>query len=208
MADWRRVLDILNLPDEPAVLVGAPRGDSAVVQSLLEVRPSARITILGVVLPDTAQWGSAPVVAPGELSSAVATGSVDAILLDHAMDDIVIDALSRHEGLGPRQSGRGEYSPWARALRAYWRTGDLEEVAAPFFVGLMKDCQSALRRCGKIVIHHRIVGSDLIAGQPMDLYAEYIQLARRWVKAPSLLLREAPLDSFDPQWWLCLESES
>ncbi len=202
------MLDVLDLPEHPAVLVSAPEGDVSVVQALMALRPQAQVTAVEVVSREgrgTEPHSAIQAVALRDVATAVRPGTVDAALFDHALDDIVIEALSRHERLGPRDPAAGEYSAWARAVRAYWRTGDLEEVAAPFFVSLMEGCQPLLRASAKIVHHHRVLGADLVAGQPMDLYTQYIELARQWIRLSPLRLREIVLDSLDPQWWLCLE---
>lgn len=202
---------MLDLPERPEVLVAAPQGEASVVQALMALRPSARATAVDVSPPEGGgkeRHSPIQAVALSDLAAVVRPGTVDAALFDHAIDDIVIEALSRHEELGPRDAAAGEYSPWARAVRAYWRAGDLEEVAAPFFVSLMEGCQPLLRRSAKIVHHHRVLGADLVAGQPMDLYTQYIELARGWIRHSPLRLREIALDSLDPQWWLCLERDS
>jgi hypothetical protein len=202
---------MLDLPERPEVLVAAPQGDASVVQALMALRPSARATAFEVVPREgrgKRRHNAIPAVTLRDLAAVVRTGTVDAALFDHAIDDIVIEALSRHEELEPRDAASGEYSPWARAVRAYWRAGDLEEVAAPFFVSLMESWQPLLRTSAKIVHHHRVLGADLVAGQPMDLYTQYIELARRWIRYSPLRLREIALDSLDPHWWLCLEPDS
>ncbi len=195
MSHWYRALEPLNLPERPRILLAAPHGDTHVVAPLLELRPLAEVIPLRIARQ---QEDRACPVPAGE-------NSIDAALFDHAVDDMVIEALCHHEGMDLPEAAGGEYSPWVRALRVYWRAGDLEEVTAPVFVAVLQSCQRALRSPGKIVFHHRVFGADLGAGQPMDLYTEYIALARKWVRDSSLRLREVALDRLDPQWWLCLE---
>jgi hypothetical protein len=209
--DWHRVLQAVDLPERAVTLVTAPHGEASVAAALTQLRPSAQTTTL-CIAPGK-RFGKAGVlshrtVTAEQLPSVLGEASVDASLFDHALDDVVVEALAHQEGFRSYESGEGEYAPWARALRAYWRSGDLEEVAAPFFLGLMAACLRVLRPSAPIILHHRVLDADLLAGQPMDLYTEYVQLARRWVKGSTLGVHEMPLDSLDPQWWLCLQRDS
>ena len=208
-ADWRPVLQLLGLPHAPRVLAAAPHGSKDLADVIRSVRPRARIVVvdIGAERTGVGERYTVPAerVALEQLRTSLAADSLDLIVFEHAMDDIVLEAVARHEDLGPDEEEPGEYSPRPRALRAYWRSGDLEEVAAPFFVDVLADCRGVLASSGRIVLHHRIVDADLVTGQPMEVYAEYIQLARRWIADSAVELREVPVDSLHPQWWLCLE---
>jgi len=207
-AEWSRLLHLLSLPPEPAVLVAAPDSDD-VMQALADARPRARVTLLDVT-PESRPAPAAPVahripLIPGR-DLDLAEGSFDLALLDHAIDDIVVEAVAHHEGIHLDPHGdRGQYSPRPRALRAYWRSGDLEAVAAPALVRVVQSCLRALRPSGRMVFHHHVAEAHLVAGHPFDLYTEYLPLARRWIADAGIDLREIALDSFDQAWWMCLE---
>ncbi len=208
VADWRPVLRLLRLPRAPRVLVAAPHSPEDVADAIRSVRRRARIFVVDV----GAERGGvgerhrvpAKCLALEKLRTSLAADSLDLIVFEHAMDDIVLEAVARHEGLGPDEEEPGEYSPRPRALRAYWRSGDLERIAVPFFIDLLAECQNLLASSGRIVFHHQIRDADLVTGQPMEVYAEYIRLARRWIADSAVQLREVPVDSLHPQWWLCL----
>ena len=207
-AEWPRLLHLLSLPAEPAVLVAAPDSDD-VMQALADARPRARVTLLDVT-PEPRPAPAAPVahripLIPGS-DLDLAEGSFDLALLDHAIDDIVVEAVAHHDGIHLDPHGdRGEYSPRARAVRAYWRSGDLEAVAAPALVRVVQSCLRALRPSARMIFHHRVVDAHLAGGHPFDLYTDYLPLARRWIAKARIDFREIALDSFDPAWWMCLE---
>ncbi|MCJ7752876.1 MAG: hypothetical protein MUQ65_17610, partial [Armatimonadetes bacterium] len=136
----------------------------------------------------------------------LAERSLDLVVFDHAIDDIVVEAVAHHEGIHTDPHGeRNEYSPRPRAVRAYWRSGDLEAVAAPALVRVVQSCLQALHPSAPMVFHHCVVDTHLVGGHPLDLYTEYLPLARRWITEAGIDLREIALDSFDPAWWMSLE---
>lgn len=208
-ADWRPVLQLLGLPRTPKVLVAAPHSPRGLADVIRSVRPRARIVMVDMAAERRGVGGRCTVpaerVALEEFGTSLAADSLDLVVFEHAMDDIVLEAVARHEGLGPEEEEPGEYSLRPRALRAYWRSGDLERVAAPFFVDVLAGCRRALASFGRIVLHHRIRDADLATGQPMEVYAEYLHWARRWIADSAVQLREVMVDSLHPQWWLCLK---
>jgi hypothetical protein len=200
------VLKLLSLPPEPSILIGAPDTEDALLGLVWGRYPGAACSALDVrgAAPGDWQTASKRIDSDGLQD----LGHVfDLVLFDHAIDDIVVEAVSRSEGLGSGGATQGEYAPRPRAVRAYWRAGELESVAAPEFLSRMQACARALRPNGQIILHHRVEEAHLREGQPMDLYTEYVPLARRWLREGKVGLREASLDSLDPQWWLCLRAE-
>jgi hypothetical protein len=203
---WARVLELLRLPAEPSILIAAPDTEDAFVRLVLRHHPSVRCSVLE--LP-----GADPVPSSGESRRLDAAhlkhlGRVfDVALFDHALDDIVAQAVARTEGIDPKDTAQGEYAPRPRAIRSYWRSGELESVAAPAFISIAEACSQALRPNGCLIFHHRVENAHLAEGQPMDLYTEYVPLARRWLRNQEIGLTEVSLDSLDPQWWLCLTAK-
>lgn len=207
-AEWTRLLDLLNLPAEPAALVAAPDGDT-VLQALAGLRPRVQLTLLDLTpdprpAPVASVARRLPLLPSRDLH--LPESSLDLAIFDHAIDDIVVEAIADHDGIPPDAPGdRGEYSPRPRAVRAYWRSGDLDTIAAPALLRIVRSCLLALRPSAPMLFHHRVVDAHLTGGHPLELYAEYLSLARRWIADAGLELREVPLDSFDPAWWMCLK---
>ena len=205
-AQWHRVFEILNLPVEPDVVLAAPGAEQPVRDALAQVRPAARVAAL--------ELGPGPALERADhprlpldldrLARILTPGSVDLILLDHALDDIVLRVVAQHDGIELTDEPQGEYSAGPRALRAYWRSGDLEGVVAPRLLALLGVFERALRESGGLILHHWVVGGDLLVGQPFELYSEYVPVVRRWIEHASLSFREEKLDGLDPHWWLWL----
>lgn len=191
---WVRIFEIVGLPPDPLVLAVAPRGTGAIAQALRAAAPAARLTELTIAPRDR----GLPLTLP--------EGPFHLALFDHAIDDIVCAAVAAEEGAGVDPEGRVADPPAAaRCLRAYWRAGELDQIAAPAVTALVDLCRAALRPHGRFVFAHQVFDSDLRLGQPLEVYADYIPLARKWIAEAGLPLRELTLDGLDPHWWLCLE---
>ena len=214
-SSWIRIFEVLGLSSEPLVLAVAPRGSGAIAEALSRVAPHAHITALHVTPchpddPVRARDLPLPVeqiaaTAP-DLPTRLSVHAFDLALFDHAIDDIICAAIAAKEGIapGPGRAAR-DPQPVMRALRAYWRTGELHEIAASAVTELLEVCRVALRPRGRLILTHQVFDSDLRLGQPLELYADYIPLARKWISEAGLPLRELALDGLDPQWSLCLE---
>ncbi|MBN1458112.1 MAG: hypothetical protein JXA57_01155 [Armatimonadetes bacterium] len=203
---WAHVLQLLRLPAEPSILIVAPDTEDALLGLVRRHYPEARCSVLE--LPGLDASTSSSVHTRVELTRLHGSEHMfDVALFDHALDDIVMGGVARNEGISRTDTGLGEYAPGPRAIRAYWRSGELEAVAAPELVSTIGACAQALRPGGHLILHHRVENAHLTQGQPMDLYTEYVPLARTWLRHGKLDLTEVSLDSLDPQWWLCLTAK-
>jgi hypothetical protein len=207
---WLNVLGRLGLADDPHVLVSSPDDEDDVLTALSRARPGARVVLLDIgsrpqsPSSDIREFGLHRIGAAAFANrQGIAASSLDAALFDHALDDIIVDAVARREGI-EQEEHRGEHAAKARAVRAYWRSGELERVARPALIQLVAACANALKRAAPLVFCHRVASADL-PGQPMDLYTDYLALARSWVLSSDLGFREVALDGFDPHWWMRLE---
>jgi|GEM_PF-2420275 len=211
---WKEIFRLLSLPDEPHVLLAAPGDEREFVDTLLAVYPRARVSAIdvarrsieGTQRPEGGVSRRYAAMSPN-FEQQLPPTAFDVAIFDHALDDIVVEAIARNEGLAPDDAA-GEYAPRPRAVRAYWRCGDLETVARPAFLSVLNGCSRALKPQSLLVLHHRVLNADLVDGMPMDLYTEYVELARKWTRGSSLGLREVSLDSLDSHWWLCLTTPS
>lgn len=196
------------------MLVVAPERESMVLDALGRALPGARA--LALHLP-VAYVGSGARTSQGveveplsvrvsQLPNRPAARRFHAAALDHALDDLVHDIIAEREGIAAEPAEPvGEYSPLPRAVRAYWRSGDFERVVAPELLRFFEWIRSVLHPGSRMILSHYISGRELRAGQPLDLYSEYVPIVRRWVGVSDLGLREVSLDHLDAQWWLCLE---
>ena len=160
--EWPRLLELLNVPSEPAILVAAPDSED-LLQAIADLRPNARVSILDLTPhPPPAPAALAAHRIPYINGNPLDLGdrTLDLAVFDHAIDDIVVEAIAHHDGIPPdSHEDSGEYSPRPRAVRAYWRSGDLESVAAPALLHIVRSCARALRPSARIVFHHRVIDS-------------------------------------------------
>ncbi len=208
LAQWKRVIEPLLLPTEPDVLMAASEAESSVTEALLALRPAANIITLDLWperKPTNNNLSSRLPFYLHTLERVFTDGSLDLVMLDHALDDFVMQLISQHEGIELTAEPTGEYSPGPRALRAYWRSGDLEVIIAPELTTLLGAFGRALRETGALILHHWVDNNDLLVGQPFDLYSSYIPLARKWMKSAGLPLHEKSIEGADSHWWLVLE---
>jgi len=206
---WKEIFRLIALPEEPRVLLAAPDEERALVDTLRAVYPRARISAIdiaqGTANPTQSLEGDRYAAMSPDFGGQLPPAAFDVSLIEHALDDIVVEAVANSEGLAPDDGG-GEYAPRSRAVRAYWRCGDLESIARPAFLSILDACSRALRPEALLILHHQVLNADLIGGMPMDLYTEYVELARNWIRESSLPLCEVSLDSLDSHWWLCLKT--
>jgi len=208
---WLRLLRILELPPGASVFELAPGGDDALMRALAQHDQRAQLASLDFSLRTGSEphaFGAASLslrVLLSHLRERVKVCSVDLIAFRHAVEDIVQAAVAQEDATDPFSPTQGDRPAPLRALRAYWRSGDLERVVVPQFLEIVKACCVALRPGGQLLFSHQVLDCDLSLGHPLELYADYIPLARRWIATARLPLREIVLNEFDPHWWLCLQ---
>ncbi|MCJ7821518.1 MAG: hypothetical protein MUQ26_00290 [Armatimonadetes bacterium] len=196
---WPGVLDALRLPSSCWVLDVGAREDDALSRALSHRDPAATVLTLDIGL--AAQGGRPP---DSLLREQLDAGTFHLIALRHVIDDIVESAIAEHEGVALDRAADDARSDIMRSLRAYSRSGDLEEIALPRLIEVMDACAGALHPNGNLLLTHEVLDSDLRLGHPLELYADYIPLAREWLAELGLPLEEIPLDGVEPHWWLCL----
>jgi hypothetical protein len=196
---WPGVLDALRLPSPCSVLDVVAGEDDALPRALSQRDPTA--TVLTLDIGATAQGGRPP---DSLLREQLEAGTFHLIALRHVIDDIVESAVAEHEGVALDRAADDARSDIMRSLRAYSRSGDLEEIALPRLIEVVDACAAALHPNGSLLLTHEVFDSDLLLGHPLELYADYIPLARRWLAEAGLPLHEISLDGFEPHWWLCL----
>ncbi len=195
---WATVVAALALPSGSSILDIAPRGDDSVARALAARDPAAAITSL-----DTSAAAAASLLTL--IESRLSPQAFDLISFHHTIDDIAAAAIAERERISPGGNPTDAESDLLRALRAYWRSGDFDRVVAPRFTETAAACLHALRPSGRMLFAHQVLDSDLLHGHPLEIYADYIPLARRWLAGAALPIREIALDGLDPQWWLCLQ---
>ena len=202
---WECVLDFMRLPERPRVQEVVFSADLTVPRALAQVRPGAYYTALVMRAADDSARAQELAGMPLELGPEGGPESFDLIALHHAVGELIESAVAEAEGIGgftpdPEQV-RGQV---VRALRAYHRSGELEDAARPRFLRALTGLSRTLSRAGRIVMSHHVLESDLMLGHPLDAYTDYLTMARRWVSEAGLPFQEVSADGLPRQWWLCL----
>jgi hypothetical protein len=197
---WPGVLEALRLPSPCSVLDVVAREDVEFARALSHRDPTASVVTLDIGA--TARAGRPP---DSLLREQLEAGTFHLIALRHVIDDIVESAIAEHEGMALDRAADDARSDIMRSLRAYWRSDDLEEIALPRLIEVVDACAAALHPNGSLLLTHEVLDPDLLLGHPLELYADYIPLAREWLAASGLPLHEISLDGFEPHWWLCLQ---
>lgn len=195
---WPTVVAALTLPPRSSILDVSPRGDDSVARALAARDPAAAITSL-----DTSTASATSLLTL--IENCLSPQAFDLISFHHTIDDIAAAAIAERERIPPGADPTDAQSDLLRALRAYWRSGDFERVVAPRFTEIAVACLHALRPSGRILFAHEVLDSDLLHGHPLEIYTDYIPLARRWLAGAALPIREIALDGMDSHWWLCLQ---
>ena len=202
---WEHMLEFVRLPERPRVEEVVFGPDLSVARALARVRPGAYYTALVMRADGGSARAEALAGMPLEVTPEAPPESFDLIALHHAVGGLVESAVAAVEGMsGPAADGQQARARVVRALRAYHRLGELEEAARPHLLRALSGFSRTLSPNGRIVISHHVIESDLALGHPLDAYADYLTMARRWVSEAGSPLREVSADGLPPQWWLCL----
>ncbi|MCC7493353.1 MAG: hypothetical protein IT204_13445 [Fimbriimonadaceae bacterium] len=134
----------------------------------------------------------------------LAPGSFDVACFHHAVNDLVQTAVAEPRGMDTRSlewwSHERQMIEW---LAEEFEAGELALRARPALVAAVAQAATLVRPGGWLIFDHwtweRYRQVDWF---PFGLFTELIPLARGWIAAAGLPLREATPASLDPQWWM------
>lgn len=143
------------------------------------------------------------------LESLLPPASVDAACFHHAVNDILQTAVSEPRGMDTRAV---HWWPNERQMIEWLaeddRAGRLDEHARPALVAAVRQAVDLVKPGGTLIFDHWTwVAYETVDWFPWDLFQRLIPLAREWVLAEGLPVREIPLPGRDPQWWMFLRKE-
>ncbi len=176
------------------------REDDALARAVSLRHPTA--TVVALDIGAAARGGRPP---DSLLREQLEAETFHLIALRHVIDDIVEAAVAEQEGMVLDLGADDARSDIMRSLRAYSRSDDLEAIALPRLIEVVEACAAALHPNGNLLLTHEVLDSDLRLGHPLEIYADYVPLARRWLAEAGLPLHEISLDGVEPHWWLCLQ---
>lgn len=135
----------------------------------------------------------------------LAPASFDAACFHHAINDILQTAVSE-----PRGMDTTTLDWWPNERRMIeWLAQDyaddgLERRGRPELMAAIAGATELVHPGGFLLFDHwTSVASREKAWFPWDLFCDLVPLARRWIAASDLPLREVHLPGVDPRWWMC-----
>jgi len=129
--------------------------------------------------------------------------SFDLIALQHAVNDIIQTIVAEELGIDTVHNDWMAILPdMAHGVTWAYQNGTLERIAYAKFIALLQGCYQLLRPGGYMVFNHCVFQVDLDCGYELDLYANYIFLAREWIARSDLDIEVIERHDFDPRWWL------
>ena len=139
------------------------------------------------------------------LETLLPAGSVDAACFHHAVNDILQTAVSEPRGMDTRTV---DWWPNERQMIEWLgeddRAGRLDEHARPALVSAVRQAVDLVKPGGYLIFDHWTWEAyETVEWFPWDLFSRLIPLAREWILAEGLPVREIPLQGRDPQWWMC-----
>lgn len=132
--------------------------------------------------------------------------SFDAVALEHAINDMILEIIAKKHGIDTVGRSWGEIHPDMTALvREEIERGTLEKSVRSELVGILASCVSALKSRGCLIASHFMQYYNANDG---DRYYNYwenlIPTIRQWVNE-ARIGTEIYIDRFDRQWWMFIQ---
>jgi len=132
----------------------------------------------------------------------LAADSVDIIVFEHSVNDILQAILCESRGIDTTHSDWFEILPeMIQIIGAEYVGQTLEQSAKRAFLSLLENCLSVLKPNGYLVMSHYMFQYDLDLGYNPELWQNILPVIRPWLKELTVG-EEVFADTFDPQWWL------
>jgi hypothetical protein len=219
-ASWLMVFEDLGLPRRLAVYepcVGS--SEPVILAADTYSRGGGSYTTVNLNRPLAAELGAKlgkvgmPVRIIEDDASRLGTllppASVDAGCFHHAVNDILQTAVSEPRGMDTRTV---DWWPNERQMIEWLaeddRKGRLDECARPALVSAVRQAVDLVKPGGSLIFDHWTWEAyTTVDWFPWDLFQRLIPLAREWIMAERLPVREVFVPGRDPQWWMFLVKE-
>jgi hypothetical protein len=157
------------------------------------------ITMDVTILDDYAQAATAHLEA----------GGFDVACFHHAVNDILQTAVSEPRGMVTREvewwSNERQMIEWLAEDHA---AGRLDERARPALLAAVREAVSLVKPGGWLLFDHWTWEKYRhVDWFPWRLFSDLIPMARAWIAAEGLPLREVAVAGREPQWWMCLRRD-
>ena len=131
--------------------------------------------------------------------------SVDIIVFQHAINDIIQAILCDREGVDTIYSDWMETLPkMIEILQKETSQNSLEQNVKIPFLGLMTALLRVLKKDGMIVMNHYMFQLDLDWGYPPNLFEKIVPMTREWSKELEDC-KEIFFPGFNTNWWIFIK---
>ena len=219
-AQYRELFELWKLPRELAVYEPCAGGSYPVVLAT-EAHSGGSGEYATVNLnrrlraeleANTGHLGLAMRVVDGNAMEARAyfpTDCFDAACFHHAINDILQTAVSEPRGM---DTATLDWWPNERQMIEWlaedFASGGLEEQGRPELLQIIAAATELVRPGGYLMFDHWAwLGHREENWFPWELFCDLIPMARRWITASSLPLKEVQLSGAEPQWWMFFRVE-
>lgn len=137
------------------------------------------------------------------------SGSFDAACFHHAINDILQTVVAEKRGM---DTATLDWWPNERRMIEWlaedFASGGLGEQGRPELLHIVAAATELVRPGGYLMFDHWAwLGHREENWFPWELFCDLIPMARRWIAASSLPLRELQLSGAEPQWWMFFRVE-
>ncbi|AIQ21134.1 hypothetical protein H70357_33970 [Paenibacillus sp. FSL H7-0357] len=214
-ARWAEVFEALQLGDELTLLEVASGDADMVPQVMARTHPNSTYITANMNKSLTTSLLQKTRGLPlhmkvieedaAYLENHLPSGSVDLIVFQHAVNDIIQAILCGQAGIDTIHTDWMETLPaMIKLLQQEVASGTLEVHAMQPFITLIHTLLIFLRTDGIIAMNHYMFQLDLDWGYPLDLFENIIPLTRRWLNGIQGC-EEIFIPGFDRQWWIFLQ---
>lgn len=132
----------------------------------------------------------------------LASDSVDAIVFEHSVNDILQAILCENNGIDTTNKDWFEILPeMIKMISGEYVNQTLEQKVKSHFLSLVNNCLSVLKPGGYLAMSHYMFQYDLDLGYHAELWENMLPYVRPWFEGIGNI-REVSIEGFDPQWWL------
>lgn len=137
----------------------------------------------------------------------VAPDSVDAIVFEHSVNDVLQAILCERDGIDTTHNDWFELLPdMIKQISAEYVNQSLEQSVKSAFLSLISNCLSVLKQGGFLIASHYMFQYDLDLGYNPELWENILPVTRPWIKDLPPVGNEVYIDNFDPRWWLFFQN--
>ncbi len=129
----------------------------------------------------------------------------DAVLFEHAVNDIMYDMIARKNGLDTiHEDWFGILPKIISCMNSEYANGTYESTIKEELLGVFSSCLDTLKEGSYIIINHFMYQADLDLGLNYELWETLLPTVRKWVEEAKIG-KEVFFDGFEPQWWMFIQ---